>query len=185
MKAFYYILTALAGIAIGVLLMWLLRKPISTEPIVIHDTIAVHDSLRIAEHTKPLYVIKWDTLYTEKPASPDIARDSLCDGYVTDSAAVEIPIMAYEYRDTFSTDSSRTELAVHFSGYNAKIDSIDLMQDWTIQPRVGKEKRGFGHFAGFAIGPSASLVWNPITGRFEWGVGVSATISLYGFGFHY
>lgn len=126
----------LAGIVLGFFLKGC--KPSSpAKPIVLHDTIRVTDTLRIAEHTKPLYVIKWDTLYIEKPASQDIARDSLCDGYVT------IPITQSEYRDTFATDSTRAEVAVLFSGYNTRIDSIGINYQATIQPVVYEKKKGW------------------------------------------
>lgn len=176
-----HIWSAVAGIAVGaaiVLSMRACNKSLETkpEPIVIHDTITVTDTLRIKEHTKPLYVIKWDTLYLENPASPDIAMDSLCDGYVT------IPITQSEYRDTFATDSSRIELGVLFSGYKAKIDSIDLQYRFEVQPRVKVQKRGWSQFVGIGVGAGygASIIGNQVYAAPQIGVSI-----VYGFGYHF
>lgn len=152
-------------------------KPSSpAKPIVLTDTIRVHDTLRIKEHTKPLYVIKWDTLFLEKPASQDIAKDSLCDGYVT------IPITQSEYRDTFATDSTRAEVAVLFSGYNARIDSIGINYQATIQPRVERKKKGFGQFVGIGVGAGygASIVGTQVYAAPQVGISI-----VYGFGYHF
>lgn len=174
-----HIWSAVAGIAVGVAIVLSMRacnkslEP-EPEPIVLMDTIRVTDTLRITEHTKPLYVIKWDTLYLENPASPDIAMDSLCDGYVT------IPITQKEYRDTFATDSSRIELGVLFSGYKAKIDSIDLQYRFEVQPRVKVQKRGWGWCvmpsvqAGYGVAFGGNVIAAPYVG-----VGVSVGFGYY------
>lgn len=170
-----HIIVGCSALAIGLIAGLLLRGcsgkelPEDPEPIVLTDTIRVTDTLRIAEHTKPLYVIKWDTLYLENPASPDIARDSLCDGYVT------IPITQSEYRDTFATDSTKAEIAVLFSGYNAKIDSIGLTYEATLQPKVYVKKKGWRFFVGPAIqvGYGAGLNGNQVIASPYVGVGVS------------
>lgn len=168
----------MTGIALGFLLRGCTHSeiPNNPEPIVLTDTIMVHDTLRIAEHTKPLYVIKWDTLYLEKPASQDIARESLCDGYVT------IPITQSEYRDTFATDSTRAEVAVLFSGYNARIDSIGINYQATIQPRVERKKSGFGQFVGIGVGAGygASIVGTQVYAAPQVGISI-----VYGFGYHW
>lgn len=177
-----YIVPLVAGMIFGLVLACIGKgcsnseKPKECDPIVLHDTIRVHDTLRIKEHTKPLYVIKWDTLYLEKPASQDIARDSLCDGYVT------IPITQSEYRDTFATDSTRAEVAVLFSGYNARIDSIGINYQATIQPRVERKKKGFGQFVGIGVGAGygASIVGTQVYAAPQVGISI-----VYGFGYHW
>lgn len=174
-----HIIVSCSALAIGLIAGLLLRGcsgkelPEDPEPIVLIDTIRVTDTLRIAEHTKPLYVIKWDTLYLENPASPDIARDSLCDGYVT------VPITQSEYRDTFATDSTKAEIAVLFSGYNAKIDSIGLTYEATIQPKVYVKKNGWA----WCVMPSVQVGYgvafgNQVVAAPFVGVGVSV-----GFGY--
>ena len=156
-KAFYYILTALAGIAVGILLMWLLRKPISTEPIVLHDTISVTDTLRIAGKTRTLYVR--DTLYVQR----------------TDTQFIKTLIYAAkEYRDTFATDTSRIELAVAFSGYNAKIDSVGINYRFEIEPRVVEKKKGWRFFVGPSVQVGYGVAFGqPIIAAPYVGVGVS------------
>lgn len=77
---------------------------------------------------------------------------------------VEVPIMAYEYRDTFQTDTSRIELGIRYEGYKAKIDGIDLNYRFETQPRIiEKKKKGWGQFIGIGIGVGygASFVGNP------------------------
>lgn len=120
----------LAGIVLGFFLKGC--KPSSpAEPIVLHDTIAVHDTFRITQHTKPKEVVKWDTCYL--PAVDTII----------DSIFVQVPITQYEYRDTFKTDSSRIELGVQFSGYHAKIESVDLNYDFTIPTKIVTKRQRF------------------------------------------
>lgn len=190
----------IAGIVIGYIFKGCSgsKVPEDKQPIVMHDTIAVRDTLRIAQHTKPLCVIEWDTLYLEKPANPDIARDSLCDGYVTgvlkettnsttkdttnkDADFVLVPITQSEYRDTFATDSTRAEVAVLFRGYNARIDSIGINYQATIQPRVERKKNGWGKFVGIGVGAGYGVAFgSPIIAAPEIGIHI-----VYGFGYHW
>jgi len=152
------------------------------EPVVIHDTISLTDSTDIAAHTKPKYVTRTDTLWLPRPETPCDSTDSVCDGRVTDSIPVEIPIMAYEYRDTFATDSSRIELGVQFSGYKAKIDSIELQYEFSVQPRTIVKKRGWGQFVGVGIGAGygVSVVGNTPHAAPQIGITI-----VYGFGYHW
>ena len=153
------ILTALAGVAVGLFAMWMMQRcstqPI--EPIVLHDSIAVHDTLRIAGKTHTLYVR--DTLYVQR----------------TDTQYIDTLLYAAkEYRDTFATDTSRIELAVAFSGYNAKIDSVGLNYTLEVQPRVVREKKGWG----WCVMPSVQVGYGvalgqPIIAAPYIGVGVS------------
>ena len=155
----------LAGIVLGFFLKGC--KPSSpAEPIVIHDTISVTDTLHIAGHTKTLYVTKWDTIEV---------RD-------TDTIKIEIPIEHREYRDTFVTDSSRIELGVYFEGYKAKIDSIDLNYRFEVQPQVQVKKKGWGQFVGIGVGGGygASIVGQTVYAAPQIGVSI-----VYGFGYHW
>lgn len=133
-------------------------KPQPTEPIVLHDTLTIRDTLRIAGKTKTVYVSLTDTM---------IVRD-------TDTIRIEIPIEHKEYRDTFETDSSRIELGVHYQGYKAKIDSIDLKSRYTIQPSVVEKKRGFA----WCVMPSVQVGYgvafgSPVVAAPYVGIGVS------------
>lgn len=164
------------------------KTPETPDPIIIRDTIEISNPAAIADHTKPKYMLKHDTLWLPKPETPCDSTDSVCDGRVTDSIPVDIPIMCYEYRDTFQTDSSHIELGVEFSGYNAKIENIDLQYRFNIQPRTIVKKKGWGQFIGIGVGVGygASFVGNPSS--------VGATIYVapeigvhlvYGWGYHW
>lgn len=167
-----HIVTGVVCLAVGVALAIGIRSctsiPQPTDPIVIHDTISVTDTLRIAGKTKTLYVR--DTILVCANNAP------------TDTTKIDTLVYAQkEYRDTFTTDSSRTELAVRFSGYNAKIDSIGLTQEWTIQPRVVEKKNGWG----WCVMPSVQVGYgvafgSPIIAAPYIGVGVSV-----GWGYHW
>lgn len=135
-----------AGAIIGAGLRSCSVKPSNppANPVVIYDTVEVSSPADINAHTKPKYVIKHDTLWLPKPVSPFDSVDSLCDGRVTDSIPVDIPIMAYEYRDTFQTDTSRIELGIRYEGYKAKIDGIDLQYRFESHPRIIEKKKGWG-----------------------------------------
>ena len=180
-----------AGAIIGAGLRSCSVKPGSTPPeqvppVVIHDTVEVSNPADIAAHTKPKYVIKHDTLWLPKPVSPCDSTDSLYDGRVTDSIPVDIPITCYEYRDTFKTDSSRIELGIEFSGYDAKIDNVDLQYQFTVQPRTIVKKKGWGQFIGVGIGVGygASFVGGSMGTRVYAApeVGIHVT---YGWGYHW
>ena len=180
------VISVISGLAIGVLIMWLCQRcspQPEAEPIIIHDSILVQDSSWLAEHTKPKYVVRRDTLYVQVPVSSSESDGSLCDGSMTkDSIAVEVPIMAYEYRDTFATDTSSIQLAVHFSGYNAKIDSTELNYNFVVQPRIVEKKKGWGQFVGIGVGVGygASVIQNQVFAAPQIGVSV-----VYGFGYHW
>lgn len=158
-------------------------------PKVIHDTIKVQDSAWLAEHTKPKYVIRHDTLWLTKPETHYDSADSVCDGRVSDSIPVDIPITCYEYRDTFVTDTSRIELGIRYEGYRAKIDGIDLDYRFACQPPAPVvKKNGWGQFigVGFGVGYGASFVGNPsgvgtiVHAAPEIGVHIT-----YGWGYHW
>lgn len=152
------------------------NKQPAPEPIVIHDTLTITDTLRIAEHSRPVKPLRPDTLWFK----PDTVRDSIF---------VPIPITAYEYRDTFVTDTSRIELGIRYEGYRAKIDGIDLDYRFTCQPPAPVvKKNGWGQFIGIGIGVGygASFVGNPsgvgtiVHAAPEIGVHIT-----YGWGYHW
>lgn len=159
-----------AGIVLGFFLKGCTNSefPNDLQPIVLHDTISVHDTAYIAKHTKPKEVVRWDTLYL-----PAVAENAITD--TTDADYALVPITQSEYRDTFATDSTRAEIAVLFSGYNAKIDSVGLTYEATIQPKVYVKKKGWKFFVGPAIqvGYGAGLNGNQVIASPYVGVGVS------------
>ena len=159
-----------------------IKTPKAPDPIIIRDTIEVDNPADIAAHTKPKYILKHDTLWLPRPEAPCDSADSVCDGRVTDSIPVDIPITCYEYRDTFRTDSSRIELGVQFSGYDAKIDSVDLQYQFNIRPRTIVKKKGWGQFIGIGVGVGygASVVGKQVYAGPEVGVHIT-----YGWGYHW
>jgi hypothetical protein len=173
-----HIIVGCSALVIGLIAGLLLRGcsgselPEDPEPIVLHDTISVHDTAYIAKHTKPKEVVRWDTIYL--PGN-DKTNDT------TDAYAL-IPITQSEYRDTFATDSTRAEIAVLFSGYNAKIDSVGLTYEATIQPKVYVKKKGWGQFVGIGVGAGygASVVGSQVYAAPQIGISI-----VYGFGYHW
>jgi hypothetical protein len=145
------------------------------EPIVHHDSIAVHDTLRLREHTKTIEVIRHDTIWLPKVDSAENAHTT------TDADYALVPITQSEYRDTFATDSTRAEVAVLFSGYNARIDSVGINYQATIQPRVERKKNGWGQFVGIGVGAGYGVSFgSPIVAAPEIGIHI-----VYGFGYHW
>ena len=131
----------LAGIVLGFFLKGCSNseKPNNSKPIVLTDTIRVHDTLSIKEHTKPRDVVRYDTIWLQKDTTNSTTKDTTKE----DAEYALVPITQSEYRDTFATDSTRAEVAVLFSGYNARIDSIGINYQATIQPVVYEKKRGW------------------------------------------
>ena len=179
----------MAGIVLGFLLRGCGSSeiPNNPEPIVLHDTITISDPVDIAAHTKPKVVVRWDTIYlpgndktNDKFGIGEKGNDKTND--TTDADYALVPITQSEYRDTFATDSTRAELAVLFSGYNAKIDSVGLTYEATIQPKVYVKKKGWGQFVGIGVGAGygASVVGNQVFASPQVGISI-----VYGFGYHW
>lgn len=145
------------------------------EPIVHHDTIAVHDTLRFREHTKTIEVIRHDTIWLPKVDSAENAHTT------TDADYALIPITQSEYRDTFATDSTRAEVAVLFSGYNARIDSVGINYQATIQPVVYEKESGWGWSITF--GPYGGYGITIVNGQVLAGPEVGLGVQL-GIGYH-
>ena len=163
-----------AGIVLGAGFRSCSSKPAepALRPDTIHDTVTVHDTLRIKEHTKPKEVLRHDTIWL--PLDTPLDTGSLI--------PVDLPITQSEYRDTLTTDSSRIELGVRFSGWHAQIDGIDLKSQYTIQPRTIVKKRGWGwscHIGPY-VGYGASVIDNRVYAAPSAGVCVSV-----GWGYHW
>lgn len=172
-----------AGIVLGAGFRSCSSKPAEPvlRPEVIHDTVTVHDTLRIKEHTKPKEVLRHDTIwlpYTTSKTTSSTTKDTTSN----DADFALVPIMQYEYRDTFVTDTSRIELGIRYEGYRAKIDGIDIKSQYTIQPRTIVKKKGWGQFIGIGIGVGygASVVGQTVYAAPEIGLHVT-----YGWGYHW
>lgn len=153
------------GLAVGALAMWLCNRCSheEIEPIVIHDSIDIHDTTYLAGKTRVLSVR--DTIYLTKIDT---------EYHIVDTTEMLV-YATKEYCDTFATDTSSIELAVAFSGYNAKIDSVGLDFTFVVQPRVIDKKKGWRFFVGPAIqvGYGAGLNGNQVIASPYVGVGVS------------
>ena len=160
----------LAGIVLGAGFRSCSSKPAepALRPEVIHDTVTIHDTAYIAKKTKPKEIVRHDTLWLPLDTSSLIP--------------VDLPITQSEYRDTFTTDSSRIELGVRISGWHAQIDGIDLKSQYTIQPRTIEKKKGWGQFIGVGIGVGygASVVGQTVYAAPEIGMHIT-----YGWGYHW
>lgn len=185
----HYISFAL-GLLMGLLIGYNLRgcvaeQPTAPEPIVIHDTIKQTDTLRLREKTKTIEVVRYDTIWMREDSAENAhtTTDSNHCGDTTEMVDTNadftlVPITQSEYRDTFLTDTSRAEVGVLFSGYNARIDSIGINYQVTAQPLVYEKESGWGwnYTFGLYAGYGATLVNGQIVLAPEIGFGVSIGI---------
>lgn len=182
----------LAGIALGYIIRGCVpEQPTAPEPIVIHDTIKQTDTLRLREKTKTIEVVRYDTIWIERDDSAENAHTTTDSNHFVDTTKMVdstnadfalVPITQSEYRDTFLTDTSRVEVGVLFSGYNARIDSIGINYQLTQEPRVERKKSGFGWcvMPSIQVGYGLGLNGNIVTASPYIGVGVSI-----GWGYHW
>lgn len=191
----HYISLAL-GLLMGLLIGYHLRgcvaeQPTAPDPIVIHDTIKVQDSAWLAAHTKHNpKPIRHDTIWIEREDSAENAHTTTDSNHCVDTTEMVdtnadyalVPITQSEYRDTFLTDTSRAEVGVLFSGYNARIDSIGINYQLTQEPRVERKKSGFGWcvMPSIQVGYGLGLNGNIVTASPYIGIGVSI-----GWGYHW
>ena len=163
-KSWKYILSFILGFAIGILINIPSCHKIEPEIkyIPVHDTITIaKDS--IIYKTKPVNVYFHDTLYV-KESGDTVKLDSL-------------PITEYKYQDTIKTDSTSTEVAIYYSGFNASLDSIWLKHNYfEKQTTIFKERKKIG--LTWAIGPSIgySIVINPTNGTINHGISGGVTL---------
>lgn len=151
-----YLITALAGIVIGVLLAVLFMKngkadskaDVSTE--IWYDTIPYYMPVPVDSYITRYEVVKL-------PAVRDTIRDSLIyrDTLVYDSVNVVLPITQKKYEDSTYT--------AYVSGYNPRLDSISIYQKITtitekpsrwgigLVGGYGYGTKGFTSFVGVAV----------------------------------
>ena len=145
-------------------------KQPTPEPIVLHDTLSIRDTIRIQGKTRTIYLTQHDTLITHQ-------HDTVIDTFY-----VQLPIEHKEYCDTFTTDTSSITLGVQFSGYKAKIDSVGIDYTFATKERVKLKKNGWGQFVGIGIGAGygATVIDKQVFGAPEVGVHIT-----YGWGYHW
>lgn len=124
------------------------QDPPETVTVEVRDTIQIEKE-RIVEHTRPVYVTKYDTIVQHIER-----RDSIVD---TISVPVEIPITHYEYRDTIKNDSSTCNLLIKYSGYRTSIDTIGINYHLTREIPVNQRKRVFGQAVGIGVSAGYGL----------------------------
>lgn len=193
MNSTHYISFAL-GLLLGLTIALSFRscgkEEAQTEQVVVHDTIKQTDTIRLREKTKTIEVIRYDTIWLEKVDSAENAHTTTDSNHCGDTTEMVdtnadfalIPITQSEYRDTFLTDTSRAEVGVLFSGYNARIDSIGINYQLTHNNRVKRKKSGFGWcvMPSIQVGYGLGLNGNIVTASPYIGIGVSI-----GWGYHW
>lgn len=156
---------AIIGVGAGYLLRGCARVP-SVDPVVISDTITLHDTTYLAGKTRVLsvrdtiYLTKWDTVE-----------------HTVDTTKMLV-YQTKQFRDTLKTDSSNIELGVTYSGYDTKIDSIDLKYKFTIQPVVVEKESGWGW--SITVGPYLGYGMSVANGQVLAGpqVGIGVQVGL-------
>ena len=139
--------------------------------ITVHDTTVITKE-EIKEKEKIKRVVEYDTfLITE--------RDTIRDTFY-----VSLPIEHKQYRDTFTTDTSRTILDIKYSGYKSSLDGVYVHSSFTQKERIKVKHTGFGQFVGVGlqVGYGASI--NPIDKTFNPGPYIGVGIA-YGWGYHF
>ena len=160
-----------AAIALLVLLVFILdkchhREQPEPEPLVIHDSIVVRDTIRLKGTVK--FTTYHDTI---------IRHDTITD-------TVWIPIDHIRMRDTLeNNDSTFLAVDIHYSGYKARIDSMAAVYDFRRTPRTITKENGWSQFVGIGIGLGAGPTIDQ-TGlvRISPYIGVNIT---YGWGYHW
>jgi hypothetical protein len=167
-----------AGIIIGAGFRSCAKQEPQTVEVEKHDTIIIRDTLRINEHTKLRTIVRVDTIWISKPTDFGEVKDTTN----TDADYALVPITQSEYRDTIANDSSRAEIKVLFSGYNACIDEIGINYHTRTKTRVERKKNGWGQFVGIGVGVGygASVVGQRIYAAPEIGLHIT-----YGWGYHW
>lgn len=163
-------------------------KPVPADPEIKHDTVIIHDTAYIAAKTKSVKQLPPDSIKAPVPNEVSNSATSDTNSASSDSIIVQVPMTAYEFRDTITTDTSRIELGIQFSGYKAKIDGIDLKSQYTVQPRTIVKKKGWGQFVGLGvgIGYGVSFTKNPYSAGTVVNAAPEIGVHLvYGWGYHW
>lgn len=156
----------------GIILGMSMRSCHRATALQVHDTVTVHDTVRLQAKTKILYRTTHDTML--------IARHDT----VTDTILVHIPIEHKQYNDTITTDSSRIEVGIRFSGYRARLDSVGINYQLTKEsaPQTKTRLNKWGQFIGVGIGVGygASVIGRQVFAAPEIGLHIT-----YGWGYRW
>lgn len=155
-----FLLGTIIGILINIPSCYKQQPAIKYVPV--HDTITVEKE-RIVWKTKPVEVYLIDTFYI-KESGDTVKLDS-------------VPITEYQYKDTIKTDSTSTEMAIYYSGFNASLDSIWLKHNYfEKETTIVKEPKKVGLVWAIGIGVGFGSNVNINGGTFGYG----PQIGIYG-----
>lgn len=161
-----YLVSLIVGLGIGILIN---IPSCSKQPETIVEYIPVYDTITITKDsivykTKPVNVYLIDTFYV-KESGDTVKLDS-------------IPITEYQYKDTIKTDTTSTEIMVNFHGFNAGIDSINLVHNYfEKQTTIIKEKKvGWVWFLGVSGG--YGVIYNVNSNTFGHGPNLSVSCGI-------
>ena len=93
-------------------------RNIEPQIITVHDTTIITKE-EIKEKEKIKRVVEYDTFFIKET---DTIRDTFY---------VSLPIEYKQYRDTFTTDTSRTILDIKYSGYKSSLDGVYVHSSFT------------------------------------------------------
>lgn len=132
----------------------------SVEPIIIHDTVKVTefvDKIKYVEHYDTAFVTNFDTIYN---------NDTL---KFSDTIKLEIPIEYKESTFAIKKDSFEANGTVHYHGFKAAVDSVDIDYKFTYVPPIEKKHKwhislNAGYYTGYNLidrklysGPGAGI----------------------------
>lgn len=140
-------------------------KQLEPQIVTIHDTTTVTVE-KIKEKEKIKRIVEYDTSFI-------IERDT-----VRDTIYVSLPIAYKQYRDTFTTDTSRTILDIKYSGYKAQLEGLYVESHYKARETIQIKQTGFGQFVGVGLqlGYGASI--NPVNKTFVPGPYIGVGVSV-------
>ena len=146
-------------------------KNLEPQIITVHDTTIITKE-QIKEKEKIKRVVEYDTFFIKET---DTIRDTFY---------VSLPIEHKQYRDTFTTDTSRTILDIKYSGYKSSLDGVYVQSSFTQKERIKVKHTGFGQFVGVGLqlGYGASI--NHIDKTFQPSPYIGVGVSI-GWGYHW
>ena len=139
-------------------------RNIEPQIITVHDTTIITKE-EIKEKEKVKRVVEYDTFFIKQT---DTIRDTFY---------VSLPIEYKQYRDTFTTDTSRTILDIKYSGYKSSLDGVYVQSSFTQKERIKVKTSGFGQYLGIGLQVGYGATINTIDKTFIPGPYIGVGIS--------
>lgn len=139
-------------------------RNIEPQIITVHDTTIITKE-QIKEKEKIKRVVEYDTFFIKET---DTIRDTFY---------VSLPIEYKQYRDTFTTDTSRTILDIKYSGYKSSLDGVYVQSSFTQKERIKVKTSGFGQYLGIGLQVGYGATINTIDKTFIPGPYIGVGIS--------